>query len=30
METPVIYFYTDKDTRVSVKVDFPKGWITEW
>ncbi len=30
METPVVYFYADKDTRVSVKVDFPKGWITEW
>ncbi|AMV25927.1 hypothetical protein VT84_16130 [Gemmata sp. SH-PL17] len=30
METPVVYFYTDKETRVSVKVDFPKGWITEW
>jgi hypothetical protein len=30
METPVMYFYTDKETRVSVKVDFPKGWITEW
>ncbi|QJX00323.1 hypothetical protein [Frigoriglobus tundricola] len=30
METPVIYFYADRDTRVSVKVDFPKGWITEW
>jgi hypothetical protein len=30
METPVIYFYTDRDTRVSVKVDFLKGWITEW
>jgi hypothetical protein len=30
METPVIYFYTDKDVKVSVKVDFPKGWITEW
>jgi hypothetical protein len=30
METPVIYFYTDRDTRVSVKVDFPRGWITEW
>ncbi len=30
METPVIYFYTDRDTKVSVKVDFPKGWITEW
>jgi hypothetical protein len=30
METPVIYFYTDRETRVGVKVDFPKGWITEW
>lgn len=30
METPVIYFYADKETRVSVKVDFPKGWISEW
>ncbi|MFM8273890.1 MAG: hypothetical protein ACKODX_16380 [Gemmata sp.] len=30
METPVIYFYTDTETRVAVKVDFPKGWITEW
>lgn len=30
METPVVYFYTEKETRVSVKVDFPKGWITEW
>jgi hypothetical protein len=30
METPVMYFYTDKETRVSVQVDFPKGWITEW
>ncbi|MBA4065943.1 MAG: hypothetical protein C0501_19940 [Isosphaera sp.] len=30
METPVIYFYADKETRASVKVDFPRGWITEW
>ncbi len=30
METPVVYFYTDKETKVSLKVDFPKGWITEW
>jgi len=30
METPVIYFYTDRETKVSVKVDFPRGWITEW
>jgi hypothetical protein len=30
METPVMYFYTDKEVRASIKVDFPKGWITEW
>jgi hypothetical protein len=30
METPVIYFYTDKETKLTVNVDFPKGWITEW
>lgn len=30
METPVIYFYSDRDTRVSVAVDFPNGQITEW
>jgi hypothetical protein len=30
METPVVYFYTERPTRVSVSVDFPKGWITEW
>src|SRR5262245_50647173 len=30
METPVIYFYSDRDIRASVKVDFPKGCITEW
>jgi hypothetical protein len=30
METPVLYFYTDRATRASVKVDFPRGWITEW
>ena len=30
METPVVYFYADKETKVSLKVDFPKGWITEW
>ena len=29
METPVIYFYTDKAMRASVRVDFPRGWITE-
>jgi hypothetical protein len=30
METPVLYFYSDKEIDVSVKVDFPKGKITEW
>ena len=30
METPVLYFYTQSDMDVSVKVDFPKGKITEW
>jgi hypothetical protein len=30
METPVIYFYTQQPMKVSVKVGFPKGWITEW
>ncbi len=30
METPVMYFYTDKEMRASIRVDFPKGWITEW
>jgi hypothetical protein len=30
METPVIYFYTDKPLTVNVAVDFPQGKITEW
>ncbi|MGH9934637.1 MAG: hypothetical protein ACREAM_00225, partial [Blastocatellia bacterium] len=30
METPVIYFYSDREVRASVRVDFPKGCITEW
>jgi hypothetical protein len=30
METPVLYFYGSQDTTVDVKVDFPKGTITEW
>jgi hypothetical protein len=30
METPVVYFYSDKEMEVSVKVDFPQGKITEW
>lgn len=30
METPVVYFYAEREQKVSVKVDFPQGWITEW
>src|SRR5262245_37214548 len=30
METPVIYFYSDRDVHASVKVNFPSGCITEW
>jgi len=30
METPVIYFYSGRDTKASVKVGFPQGRITEW
>ncbi|HSU54476.1 MAG TPA: hypothetical protein VLT36_10480 [Candidatus Dormibacteraeota bacterium] len=30
METPVIYFYSDKEESVDVSVSFPKGTITEW
>jgi hypothetical protein len=30
METPVLYFYSPRETSVSVKVRFSKGLITEW
>jgi hypothetical protein len=30
METPVLYFYSEKEMDVDVSVDFPKGKITEW
>jgi len=30
METPVIYFYSLQPATLSVKVDFPKGLVTEW
>ena len=30
METPVLYFYGPRDTRLNVKVRFPRGLITEW
>jgi hypothetical protein len=29
-ETPVLYFYSQGETTVSVKVSFAKGLITEW
>ncbi len=30
METPVVYFYSDRAIDVSLRVEFPLGWITEW
>lgn len=30
METPVIYFYSDTERSVHVRVSFPAGRITEW
>lgn len=30
METPVLYFYSERECRVDVEVRFPKGLITEW
>ena len=30
LETPVLYFYTDRDRTVSVRVDFPRGMMTDW
>ena len=30
METPVIYFYSDRERSVDVDVRFPQGIITEW
>ncbi len=30
LETPVLYFYADHALRASVRVDFPKGTLTEW
>jgi hypothetical protein len=30
METPVIYFYSDKEQMVDVTVNFPQGVVTEW
>ena len=30
METPVLYFYSPRETTVDVAVRFPQGLITEW
>jgi hypothetical protein len=30
LETPVLYFYTNRQTTVSVHVSFSRGLITEW
>ncbi|HEX3086685.1 MAG TPA: hypothetical protein VHP99_19265, partial [Pyrinomonadaceae bacterium] len=30
METPVIYFYANREMEISTKVEFPRGKITEW
>jgi hypothetical protein len=30
METPVVYFYTSKKTKIDLTVRFPNGAITEW
>jgi hypothetical protein len=30
LETPVLYFYSERPTTVSAQVEFPKGTITEW
>jgi hypothetical protein len=30
METPVLYFYSQREINVTAEVNFPKGKITEW
>lgn len=30
LETPVLYFYADREMTASVQVDFAKGRMTEW
>jgi hypothetical protein len=30
METPVLYFYSPRPVTISIGVNFPHGWITEW
>jgi hypothetical protein len=30
LETPVVYFYSDREQKMDLTVNFPNGWITEW
>ena len=30
LETPVLYFYTDKPINATVRAEFPTGTMTEW
>lgn len=30
LETPVVYFYTDREMTASVRVDFPEGTMSDW
>ena len=30
METPVVYFYARQNASMSVRVEFPRGLLTEW
>jgi hypothetical protein len=30
LETPVLYFYSDRAQPVTVKVDFPRGVVSQW
>ncbi len=30
METPVLYFHSDRERVVDVEVGFPEGFVTEW
>lgn len=30
METPVIYFYGEEGEKLDIKIDFPKGIISQW
>jgi len=30
LETPVMYFYSDRERTVNVQADFPKGMMTDW